>query len=103
MRILLVVINVLALSFAKLNAQIPQLISYQGRVAANGTNFNGNGQFMFALVDGGTTNAGAQATATANAPSGGYITGYTVTYGGSGYITAPTVTVSGGGGSAAAG
>jgi hypothetical protein len=100
-RILLVVISVLVLSFAKVNAQVPQLISYQGRIVDNGTNFNGTGQFMFALVDGGTTNAGAQATGTANVPSGGYITGYNVTYGGSGYVTAPTVLVSGGGGSGA--
>jgi len=32
-------------------AQIPQLISYQGRVVVNGTNFTGNGQFNFALID----------------------------------------------------
>ncbi len=38
-------------------AQVPQLINYQGRVVANGTNFDGTGQFKFALVDatGGTT------------------------------------------------
>ena len=34
-----------------LRAQVPQLISYQGRVAVNGTNFNGTGQFKFALVN----------------------------------------------------
>lgn len=33
-------------------AQVPQLISYQGRVAVNGTNFDGTGLFRFALVDG---------------------------------------------------
>src|SRR6185295_3788893 len=33
------------------HAQVPQLISYQGRVAVNGTNFNGTGQFKFALVN----------------------------------------------------
>ena len=32
-------------------AQIPQLINYQGRVAVQGVNFDGNGQFKFALVD----------------------------------------------------
>lgn len=37
-------------------AQVPQLINYQGRVAVGGVNFNGTGQFKFALVDGaGTT------------------------------------------------
>jgi len=34
------------------HAQVPQLINYQGRVAVSGTNFNGVGQFGFALVDG---------------------------------------------------
>jgi len=36
---------------AQLDAQIPQLINYQGRVAVNGTNFDGSGQFKFALVN----------------------------------------------------
>ncbi len=35
-------------------------------------------------------------------PSGGFITGYVVTSGGSGYVTAPAVTIFGGGGSGAA-
>ena len=38
-------------------AQVPQMINYQGRVSVNGTNFDGTGQFQFALVDEtGTTN-----------------------------------------------
>jgi hypothetical protein len=73
--------------------------TYQGRVTDNGTNFTGAGQFKFALVT--STNTSSQATGTANAPSGGFITGYTVTAGGSGYVTAPAVTISGGGGSGA--
>ena len=36
---------------AGLRAQVPQLINYQGRVAVGGTNFNGSGQFRFALVN----------------------------------------------------
>ena len=58
---------------ASLQAQVPQLINYQGRVAVNGTNFDGTGQFKFALVnaDGsttfwsndGTSTTGAQPTA----------------------------------------
>ncbi|HYG35787.1 MAG TPA: type VI secretion system tip protein TssI/VgrG, partial [Clostridia bacterium] len=32
-------------------AQVPEIISYQGRVTVNGTNFDGTGQFKFALVD----------------------------------------------------
>ena len=35
-----------------LDAQVPQLINYQGRVVVGGTNFNGAGQFKFALVQG---------------------------------------------------
>jgi N-acetylneuraminic acid mutarotase len=37
---------------AALHAQVPQLINYQGRVVVGTTNFNGTGQFKFALVDG---------------------------------------------------
>ena len=33
-------------------AQVPQLLSYQGRVTVDGTNFDGTGQFKFALVNG---------------------------------------------------
>lgn len=73
------------------------VFTYQGRVTDNGTNFNGAGQFKFALVT--STNTSSQATATADAPSGGFVTIYNVTFGGSGYVTAPGVTVSGGGGS----
>jgi hypothetical protein len=32
-------------------AQVPQLISYQGRIMVSSTNFNGNGLFKFALVN----------------------------------------------------
>ena len=74
--------------------------TYQGRVLDNGTNFTGAGQFQFALVT--STNFNHTATATANPPSGGFITGYVVTVGGSGYVTAPAVTIFGGGGSGAA-
>jgi len=49
-----------------------------------------------------STNSSHTATATANTPSGGFITGYVVTGGGNGYVTAPLVTVSGGGGAGAA-
>ncbi|HKI68624.1 MAG TPA: hypothetical protein VKA67_03490, partial [Verrucomicrobiae bacterium] len=73
--------------------------TYQGRVTVGGTNFTGTGQSKFALVT--STNANHTATATANTPSGGYITGYTVTDGGNGYVTAPAVTIFGGGGSGA--
>lgn len=55
-----------------LQAQVPQLINYQGRVLAGPTNFNGTGQFKFALVDqagsttfwsnDGTSSAGSEPT-----------------------------------------
>ena len=39
------------------SAQVPGIMNYQGRVIAGGTNFDGTGQFKFALVNnGGSTN-----------------------------------------------
>ena len=35
-----------------LHADVPNIINYQGRVAVNGTNFTGTGQFKFAIVNG---------------------------------------------------
>jgi hypothetical protein len=75
------------------------VFTYQGCVTDNGSNFNGTGQFQFALVT--STNFNLQATATANL-SGLFVTSYNLISGGSGYVNAPTVTVSGGGGSGAA-
>jgi N-acetylneuraminic acid mutarotase len=53
-------------------AQVPQLINFQGRVAVAGMNFDGTGQFKFALVNGagtttfwsndGTSSAGSEPT-----------------------------------------
>jgi len=61
------------LSVHSVEAQVPQLINYQGRVVVGSTNFNGSGQFKFALVDttgattywsnDGTSVAGASPTA----------------------------------------
>ncbi len=76
------------------------MLTYQGRVTDNGADFNGTGQFEFALVT--SSNANHTATATANAPSGGFITSYNVGNAGNGYVSAPTVTIFGGGGSGAA-
>src|SRR6187401_1564809 len=55
-----------------LHAQVRQLINYQGRVAVGGANFDGTGQFKFALVNvagtvtfrsnNGTSIAGSQPT-----------------------------------------
>jgi hypothetical protein len=41
----------LLLTATALHAQEPRVINYQGRVAVGGVNFNGAGQFKFALVD----------------------------------------------------
>jgi hypothetical protein len=80
------------------SAQVPQMINYQGRVAVGDppVNFDGTGQFKFALVNGGA-NLSEQATGTA-VRTGGFITSVSVTNGGSGYASAPTVSFSGGGG-----
>jgi hypothetical protein len=80
-------------------AQVPPLLNYQGRIAVNGTNFTGTGQFKFALVDGGT-NLTRTATGTATVVYG-FLVAVTVTDGGSGYTAPPTVSAIGGGGSGA--
>jgi len=58
-------------------AQVPQLLNYEGRIAVNGTNFTGTGQFKFALVDGsvrtlwsndGRSTNGSQPTASVGLP-----------------------------------
>lgn len=64
---------ILVLVATGLHAQVPQLINYQGRVAVDGLNFDGTGQFKFAFVSAagtttywsndGTSTAGAEPTA----------------------------------------
>ena len=83
-----------------LSAQVPGILNYQGRVVVNGTNFDGRGQFMFALVDGGT-NTSRQARATPIV-SYGFVVSDTITDGGAGYIVPPKVSYTGGSGSGAA-
>jgi hypothetical protein len=66
------------LSFHPAPAAVPQLINHQGRIAVNGTNFEGTGQFKFALVNStgattywsnnGTSTAGSQPTAAVSLP-----------------------------------
>src|SRR6266513_2222087 len=74
------------------------VVTYQGRVLDNGTNFTGTGQFKFAIVT--STNISSQATAIANL-TGNFVTSCTVVFGGNGYVAPPAVTISGGGGSGA--
>ena len=87
--ITLIFLATVALSFA----QVPSLINYQGKIAVAGVNYNGTGQFKFALVNGGV-NQSQTATATATVVNG-FIVGATLTSGGSGYTAAPAVTVNG--------
>lgn len=59
-------------------AQVPSMLNYQGRIAVNGVNFSGTGQFKFALVNltgsesfwsnDGTSSAGSQPTAAVSIP-----------------------------------
>ncbi len=68
----------LALTASPLLAQVPQLISYQGRVAVGGANFTGPAPFRFALVNApgtttywsndGTSSGGAQPVAAVSLP-----------------------------------
>lgn len=50
------VLLVLGASLCAAGAAVPHVINYQGRMVVNGVNFDGNGQFKFALTnDSGTT------------------------------------------------
>jgi hypothetical protein len=73
-------IGALLISAGIMSAQVPGIISYQGRVKVEDTDFSGLGRFKFALVSTGT-NVSRQATATATVTSG-FVTGITVTDGG---------------------
>jgi len=75
--------------------QVPSIITYQGRIAVGGVNFNGSGKFKFAFVKGGMASGFAVV-------AGGVVTAVSITNGGGGYVTVPAVTFSGGGGSGAA-
>ncbi len=67
------------------SAQVPQIITYQGRVTSSGTNYNGTGLFQFALVngagsqsfwsnDGSSTNGSQSVTSVPVAVSNGFYT-----------------------------
>jgi hypothetical protein len=97
-RILAAIVLGIALTLTA-QAQVPGIINYQGRIVDGGTNFNGTGQFQFALLS--ATNTARQAAATANL-SGPFVTTYSITDGGANYIVGPPVIITGGGGSGAA-
>ncbi|NCA82257.1 MAG: hypothetical protein EOM72_05875 [Opitutae bacterium] len=50
-RTVFVALGMILLLALAAQAQVPQMMSYQGRVTAGGTNVNGMGYFKFALVD----------------------------------------------------
>src|SRR5688572_8117723 len=54
MKVMFLAQTLAGLFLYSVHAQVPQLINYQGRLTAEGTNFAGHGQFKFALVDGNT-------------------------------------------------
>ncbi|MEP7016216.1 MAG: hypothetical protein ABI925_12315 [Verrucomicrobiota bacterium] len=58
-RLLTLVIGLVCFgTFSRLDAQlVPQMVNYQGRLLVGSTNFNGNGQFKFALVNAAGTSA----------------------------------------------
>ena len=98
----LLVLTLLWLTHCLGHAQAPNILNYQGRIAVRGVNFDGIGQFKFALVDGGTTTTPIARTATGTAViTSSFVTSITVSDGGAGYTGAPSVTLTGGGGSGA--
>jgi len=83
-------------------AQVPNQLNYQGRVSVQGVNFNGTGQFKFALVGAGVN---LNRTATAVSMAADNVTFIFVSDGGAGYTTPPAVTIAppaGGGNTATA-
>jgi hypothetical protein len=78
-RLLIATFVILHLAFGiPLSAAVPNLINYQGRVAVGAVNFDGSGQFKFALVNAagtttywsndGTSTAGSEPTAAVTRP-----------------------------------
>ena len=87
------IIVALIASLTRVDAQ-PSAFTYQGRVTAHGTNFNGIGQFKFALVT--STNVSQPATAIANMgglPPNQFVGSCSVTFGGNGYVGVPVVKI----------
>ena len=75
----------LMITLAGAQTAVPPVVTYQGRLSAAGTNWNGLGYFKFAIVNGGTN-----LNRTANGyclTAGGQVTGFVVIDGGSGYTT----------------
>lgn len=71
-------------------AQVTETMTYQGCLTASGTNFNGTGQFKFALVDAGQPVPVQKAWADRTLKAG-VISAVVVTNGGQGYLSEPSV------------
>jgi len=80
--------------------KVPQILNYQSRVAVDGVNFGGTGQFKFALVDKGTNTA--ETATTIAAITGNFVASVALSSVGSGCTNPPAITFSGGNESGAA-
>ena len=76
-------------------AAVPGILNYQGKIATEGVNFEGTGNFKFALVDGGTAlSQRATVTAVINFQ---FVVSAIVNNAGSGYTDVPEVIITGDG------
>jgi N-acetylneuraminic acid mutarotase len=94
-----IILLLLGLIHANLYA-VPGLLNYQGKLATDGVNFEGVGNFKFALVDGGA-DASQAASATA-VIAFGFVVNASIDNPGSGYTEVPDVFVNGDGSGALA-
>jgi len=76
-------------------AAVPGILNYQGKIATEGVNFEGTGNFKFALVDGGTA-LSQRATVTA-VIAFGFVVNASIDNPGSGYTDVPEVIITGDG------
>ena len=85
--------------YSSLLAEVPQLINYAGRISVNNVNYDGTGNFKFALLTENALNP-VQATATGTVASG-FLIGISVANSGSGYLEPPPVIITDASGSGA--
>ena len=76
-------------------AAVPGILNYQGKIATEGVNFEGTGNFKFALVDGGTA-LSQRATVIAELAYG-FVVNASIDNPGSGYTDVPEVIITGDG------
>ena len=78
MRVIACLLIAVSVACSALHGQVPGILNYQGRVVVGNTNFNGTGQFKFALVNSagnfshwsnnGSSSAGSEPTAAVTVP-----------------------------------